>query len=463
MKGLFIFGEIKDVRQSGKKFSVRNFCFSLLQKRAKYFSGRNLVCFCILFIFTSSGLLMSEEIPLKRLNDFAKKIEQVRSEEMGYPVNQNTHLKEFYEWYYKSKLYNVSLNNVGDPQQPSIYPMNTHEFENEVIKFFAPLYGFSEEEAWGIVTHSGTDGNMHGMYFGAKNLLGKTKQLPIVYVSEEAHYSIKRIADLQNLEIRLIKTDETGKMIISEFEKALDPSKPALVVIAMGTTFKGAIDDMEAIDEVLNRKKPVAVFRHVDAALFGGYLPFTEHKKLVDRRVGHFDSIAVSGHKFFGFDEPMGIFITTKEVKDQTNPFKVSYLNEAVPTITCSRNAISALKFWWKVKKTGYEGFEQQAKAILENARYLEEQLNKIGYKAWRNPYSNTVYFHRPSDKIMKKYALAPEFDERLGGKMAHIVVMQHNTRKFLDEFIKDLKAERTPEPSHLMQKDVETKPKHWH
>ena len=206
---------------------------------------------------------------------------------------------------------------------------------------------------------------LHGMYFGVKYLLGKTRQLPIVYVSEEAHYSIKRIADLQNLELRLIKTDETGKMIISEFEKALDPSKPALVVIAMGTTFKGAIDDQAAIDAVLRKKKPVAVFRHVDAALFGGYLPFTKYKKLVDRRVAHFDSIAVSGHKFFGFDEPMGIFITTKEIKDQTNPFKVSYLNEAVPTITCSRNAISALKFWWKIKKTGTKGLKNRQGQFL--------------------------------------------------------------------------------------------------
>ena len=454
MNMLFLFGNSQEIQDKDSKSSFVNFKQGRLH---------NLIFLVFGIMLLSSALLRAEDIYLDRLNKFAEQMEKLRAEEMGYPINQNTDLKEFYEWYYNSKLYNVSLNNVGDPQQPSIYPMNTHEFENEVIKYFAPLYGFSEKKAWGIVTHSGTDGNMHGMYFGVKYLLGKTKQLPVVYVSEEAHYSIKRIADLQNLELRLIKTDETGKMIISEFEKALDPSKPALVVIAMGTTFKGAIDDQAAIDAVLRKKKPVAVFRHVDAALFGGYLPFTKYKKLVDRRVVHFDSIAVSGHKFFGFDEPMGIFITTKEIKDQTNPFKVSYLNEAVPTITCSRNALSALKFWWKIKKTGTKGFKEQAKAILDNAQYLEDQLNKIGYKAWQNDYSNTVYFHRPSERIMKKYALAPEYDERLGGKMAHIVVMQHTTRKFIDEFIEDLKAEGVPEPSYLMEKDVESKPRHWH
>jgi histidine decarboxylase len=360
---------------------------------------------------------------------------------VGYPVNQNTDLKEFYEWYLHSKLYEVSMNNVGDPQKADIIAMNTHEFENEVINFFAPLYGFSKREVWGIVTMSGTDGNIHGMYFGARQLFSQTKMRPICYVSEEAHYSIKRLADVQNLELRLIKADETGKMIISEFEKALDPSKPALVVIAMGTTFKGAIDNQAQIDAVIRKKKPIAVYRHVDAALFGGYLPFTENKDLVNRKVVYFDSIAVSGHKFFGFDEPMGIFLTTKKTLNQTNPFEVAYLNQAVPTITCSRNALSALKFWWKIKKTGLQGFREQAKLILANAQYLESQLKKINWPVWRGDYSNTVYFKRPSESVMKKYGLAPEFDSRLGGDLAHIVVMQNVSREVVDEIVNDIKA----------------------
>ncbi|MDD2709849.1 MAG: aminotransferase class V-fold PLP-dependent enzyme [Verrucomicrobiae bacterium] len=400
-------------------------------------------CFFLSLAFVLLPLLQTnaEEKPADRLDRFAREMRQLRTGAIGYPVNQNTDLAEFYEWYVDSKLYEVSMNNVGDPQQPAIMTLNTHEFENEVIRFFAPLYGFSEKEAWGFVTHSGTDGNMHGMYFGVKQLLGETKTLPICYVSEEAHYSIKRVADLQNLEIRLIKTDKRGRMIVSEFEKALDPSKPALVVVAMGTTFKGAIDDQNAIDKVLRDKKPVAIFRHLDAALFGGYLPFTDYKDLVNRRVHHFDSIAVSGHKFFGFDEPMGIFITTRKTLKNTNPFKVPYLNGAVPTITCSRNSLFALKFWWKIKKTGLEGFQKQARDILVNAQYLEDQLNAIGYGAWQDDYSNTVYFRRPSKAIMKKYILAPDHDDRLGGDLAHVIVMQHLTRGIIDEFIRDLKA----------------------
>jgi histidine decarboxylase len=208
----------------------------------------------------------------------------------------------------------------------------------------------------------------------------------------------------------------------------------------MGTTFKGAIDDQAAIDEVIRKNEPIAVYRHLDAALFGGYLPFTEYNDLVDRRVVHFDSIAVSGHKFFGFDEPMGIFITTKKILSQINPFNVNYLHQAVPTITCSRNALSALKFWWKVKKTGLPGFQAQANSILTNAQYLEDELKKINWPVWRGDFSNTVYFRRPSEAVMKKYGLAPEFDARLGGDLAHIIVMQNVSPEIIDQIVSDIK-----------------------
>lgn len=382
------------------------------------------------------------DLPNERLNAFAKRMVLRHGEAIGYPVNQNVEMKDFYAWYVASGLADVAMNNVGNPRKDSTYSLNTHEFENEVIDFFAPGFGFESAETWGIVTASGTDGNNHGIYFGVKYLLAKTKMRPVLYVSDEAHYSVKKLGDLQNLELRLIPSDEMGRMRIDEFEKALDPSKPALVVVAIGTTFKGAIDDQAAIDAALKRKKPLAVYRHLDAALFGGYLPFSAHKEIIDRKKLPFDSIAVSGHKFFGFDEPLGFFITSKEVLDNQNPFKVNYLNDAVPTITCSRSALAALKFWWKVTRTGREGFQRQAAQMLENTRYLKAKLDELKHPAWVNPASNTVFFKRPGQAVMRKWDLAPDEDSRFGGPLAHNIVMQHETPDTIDRFIEDLKKE---------------------
>jgi histidine decarboxylase len=394
-------------------------------------------------IKSSARIMSNQSFDINRLNAFAEKMVKEKKTAVGFPCNQNVKLADFYHWYAVSGLADMAMNNLGDPQKPSLYALNTHEFENEVIDFFSPLYGFSPGDAWGIVTNGGTDGNNHGIYFGVNVLKSKSEIKPILYVSEEAHYSVKRLGELQCLEMRQIATNIRGEIEIQAFEQALDPSRPALVVIAVGTTFKGGIDNQDAIDEVLARKRPVAVYRHVDAALFGGYLPFTEHACLVNQRERRFDSIAVSGHKFFGFDEPSGLFITTKEVLARQNPFKIAYLNDSVPTISCSRSALAPLKFWWQIHKTGMDGYRRQAELILKNAVYLKQRLDEINYPAWKNDISNTVYFKRPGERVMKKWNLAPSEDERLGGKLAHDIVMRHEGMHIIDHFIDDLLQDR--------------------
>ncbi len=194
------------------------------------------------------------------------------------------------------------------------------------------------------------------------------------------------------------------------------------------------------MDEV----NPPAVYRHVDAALFGGYLPFSEYADLVDHRVCKYDSIAISGHKFFGIDEPCGLFFTTREVMDHENPYEISYLNGSMPMINCSRSATSPLKFHWLMKTKGKDGFAEQSKDLLENAAYLKGKLDEIGWPAWIScEQSNTVFFKKPSDATMKKYYLAPDYDDRFGGDLAHVTVMQNASRDLIDKLIADLQAEQ--------------------
>jgi histidine decarboxylase len=189
-------------------------------------------------------------IDFVKLNQFAEKVLEKKKSSIGYPINQNTSLDDFYDWYIQKKLYRVSMNNVGDPckkEKHSNYSLNTHEFEHEVVAYFATQYGFEKEDHWGFVTTSGTDGNNHGIYAGRKYLQLQSKSAPIIYYSEEVHHSVKNLADVQNTEFREIKAKVMGEMDMDDFAQQLHPSRPALIVIAMGTTFKGAIDDQAAI------------------------------------------------------------------------------------------------------------------------------------------------------------------------------------------------------------------------
>lgn len=380
-----------------------------------------------------------------RLDKFAGDTIANRAYDFGYPMNQSSGLRGFYRWFMGSGFNLTMVNNCGDPFDRKAHhlKMNTIEFEREVLERLGPLYGFDTGNLWGIVTFSGTDGNNHGIYFGAKYLEKKTGMKPVVYVSDSAHYSSRRLADLQNLELALIPSDVHGRMIPGEFERAIIPSRPALVVYAMGTTFKGGVDDMRTLNAVLERHPGMSVYRHVDAALFGGYLPYTEYKDIVNRKVTPFDSIAISGHKFFGMDEPAGFFITTKEIRDSQSRYDVPYLNCSMPMINCSRSAMTPLKFWWILQHTSAEDFTEQTAKMLENAKWLKDELDGMSWPAWLEPMSNTVYFKRPGVAVVEKYDLAPDFDERLGGELAHIVVMQHVTKERLRVFLDDLRAEK--------------------
>ena len=120
-----------------------------------------------------------------RLDAFAGDIVVNRRYDIGYPLNQKSRLIDFYKWFSGSGLNLTMVNNAGDPfdLEAKHLKLNTLDFEREVLQQMGPLYGFDPDQLWGIITFSGTDGNNHGLYFGAKYLEKKTQKRPVVYVA----------------------------------------------------------------------------------------------------------------------------------------------------------------------------------------------------------------------------------------------------------------------------------------
>ena len=378
--------------------------------------------------------MITEEKLVNLIRNYYMKVDR----SIGYPVCQQPNVSGFGEWYAKTGLCDIAVNNCGNPFDDEQYLLNSIMIEREVIQTFAPYYGIPEGNEWGFVTNSGTGGNMHGIYFGAKILQKKTGKLPIVYISKEAHYSSSRICDVQNLETRMIDFDKNGSMDLECFKQSLVKDRPALVVAALGSTFMGATDNIKGIKKILD-ESGLNYYIHVDAALFGGYLPFTKYKDLVSMEKQGYDSIAISGHKFFGVDEPCGLFLATKAVIESQTAAKVEYLHNDMPLISCSRNGLTPLKFYWIIKYLGFDKLKEEAEKMLKNTEYLQKRFDEIGYPAWHMQYSNTVFFKRPPLWIREKYSLANGVLPEYGGELSHIVVMQHVKKEIIDEFIDDI------------------------
>lgn len=86
------------------------------------------------------------------------------------------------------------------------------------------------------------------------------------------------------------------------------------------------------------------------------------------------------------------------------------YLNSPDSTIMGSRNGHAALLMWYSLRSKGINGIASEVKQCLENADYMNTQLNKRGVKAYRNRGANTVTFPRPRcEKMVRKWQLACE------------------------------------------------------
>ena len=356
---------------------------------------------------------------------------------IGYPCNRSFDLDAFFTWWKGSSLSKIPLNDVGNPEDNSSYGLNSRPFERELISQFSSFYNLPLENAWGYTTTGGTLGNEQGLYLGRTHLQAYGE--PILYVSEEAHYSISSLAKILNIELKVVASTANGEMNYEDLEEKLDETRPALFSISLGTTFKGAIDDIIKIDQAVKKKKIKHSFYHADAALFGGHLAFLDDPAApkIDFQKFPYHSIAVSGHKFFGSPIPLGFFLTKKEFLDPLKNDYIEYISSNNVTIPCSRSSLNTLILWWAIK-TKKHLFAKESQTMLGNAFYLNKQLERHGIESHLNRFSNTVYFTMPSPEVCRKWFLATVTCPFLG-PLAHAVVMQHVTKEVIDEFISDL------------------------
>lgn len=381
---------------------------------------------------------------------------------LGYPINMNTPPDAFFAW--RRELFDTGLgrfayNNVGDPFKASPIPFNSHDFERELILTFGKIYAFPAHDTWGFLSHSGTDSNMHGMYMGRTILQGRTGLLPKAYFTREAHYSVQILRDLLGMEGIEVGTTTDGAMDPDDLSQKLSEhdSHPALVVATIGTTFKGAIDPIDRIQEALSGHPS---FLHLDAALFGGYLPHTKHAAVVACQSANqpanlrYDAIAVSCHKFFGFPSPAGLFITSASHFEEFNRYfskihNPEYIHHVPGTITCSRDAVKPAEFYFFAQPSALAGMTTDANSMLQNTDYLLTQMQTRFAQLQptrANPLSNTLYFRKPGERIIEKYSLATMQLSVAGQTQdyAHVVVMPHVGQSVLEEFMHDLSSKQS-------------------
>lgn len=256
---------------------------------------------------------------------------------------------------------------------------------------------------------------------------------------------------------------------------------PILLILTVGTTFKGAHDPVAMVGERLMpifRRYGLAQRRvghdparpeledwrtgfwiHVDGALGAAYLPFLEmayHAGHVDRRGPTFDfrlpfvhSVVMSGHKWPGTPWPTGIYMTKRKylIKPPEDP---DYIGAPDTTFAGSRNGLSPLVLWWYTAVMSYDDQVARIAHCQRIAEYAESRLRSLsrtlGIDLWvqRSPLSLSILFRKPNDDIAVRYSLSTQqvpspTDPHAIRDYAHIYCMGSVTYELIDKFIEEL------------------------
>ena len=417
-----------------------------------------------------------------------------------------------------TQLLSTALNNIGDsfasPEATGklsqladgYFSLNAKWIERAVLDYFAERWhagaprrvredkdGSDEWQRsyWGYVLSMGaTEGNLMALrsardYLKGRHLLfdaagsrfgarlhyeegehrGKSEFNPVLLYSRASHYSIRKLAQMLEFESQEIDIDEHGRIDLDDLLTVAkhilhEERRPLAVSFNYGTTWTGALDDLELAIErlkpelqkagmdtrtVWHGRRPCerrGFWFHVDGALGAGYGTYvdTDRDEMDhDFKLPCFDfrndiqSIVMSGHKWPGAPWPTGIYMTQNRYM-LTNDVP-TYVGSLDSTLAGSRSGVASIFLWDWLSKNSDEERKQQVSDALELARHAHQEIKKVwDTMARRAPGSLMVVFKEPTDELVRKYGLA-----RSGDKV-HLVCMRHVRRELIDALVKDLK-----------------------
>ncbi|HEX8130571.1 MAG TPA: aminotransferase class V-fold PLP-dependent enzyme [Pyrinomonadaceae bacterium] len=202
-------------------------------------------------------------------------------------------------------------------------PAATH-VEHTVIRWLAALTGYAEG-ASGLLTSGGSMANLNALYVAHRTKAraaesgnvetGAGRDLDVsqkglwhaarpatVYVSDQAHMSIAKAADILGLgreQVRVIESDENFRMDVRRLRERIesdvnDNFQPCCVVASAGTVNTGAVDPL---DEIARVAREYDLWFHVDGA-YGALAAVDPSKRARMAGLAAADSLALDPHKW---------------------------------------------------------------------------------------------------------------------------------------------------------------------
>ncbi|KAI5695429.1 hypothetical protein M8J76_004133 [Diaphorina citri] len=295
---------------------------------------------------------------------------------------------------------------LADALNPSVYTYEVSPvfslMEEHVLAQMRTIVGFQGGD--GIFCPGGSMANGYAISCARHHAFPqiKTQGLAscprlVLYTSEDAHYSIKKLAAFEGLgsdNVYLIKTDARGRMLPEslrgEIQRTLaEGAVPFMVSATSGTTVLGAFDPIPAIADICAEYD---MWLHVDAAWGGGALVSRKYRHLLTG-IERADSVTWNPHKLLTAPQQCSVFLTRHQsVLTECHSASASYLfqkdkfydtkyDSGDKHIQCGRKP-DVLKFWFMWKAKGTDGLEAHIDKSFDNAKYFTDKIrHRPGFK----------------------------------------------------------------------------------
>ena len=311
--------------------------------------------------------------------------------------------------------------------------------EQTIISRVGEIIGFPQ--SGGSLTTGGSNGNMLGILCARQAMIptsthnGFDGREMVIFVSEEAHYSVLMAANVLgsgHRNVIKVSCDDEGRMKPSSLEDEIIFAKkegrtPFCVVATAGTTVRGAFDPIRELADIAHRE---GLWYHIDAA-WGGSCLFSNELNSLMSGCELADSICWDAHKMLGMPLICSLFI----VKDKSILGRVCAHGESAHylfhsdteevdlgrySLQCGRRN-DALKLWLAWREKGDAGWAKIVENYFSLANHLEQRVNQeasltmMSSRQW----TNVCFRFDPQQENVDLNALNAEIRDRImkGGK----------------------------------------------
>ncbi|CAG5116712.1 unnamed protein product [Candidula unifasciata] len=285
---------------------------------------------------------------------------------------------------------------------------NTNMFTYEVAPVFTlmeevifthmrNLIGWQDVDA--IFVPGGALSNLYGVLLARHHAMPEVKRAglsgdkrPVVFTSEQSHFSIKRAAAILGIgtdNVVFVRCLGNGKMDLQDLHEKLRASQqagavPIMINATCGTTVLGAFDPLPELADLCEQ---YGIWLHLDAAWGGGALLTRDYKYLF-QGIERADSITWNPHKMMGVPLQCSAFLTKhKGLMKMCNGMGATYLFQTDKhydvsydtgdmSIQCGRHN-DVLKLWLMWKAKGDLGFEEQISKNFQLAAYFRDKVKE--------------------------------------------------------------------------------------